>query len=337
VFERSALDRLLHRLALESPSIIELMYDLESVLFQGTVPRRDVVYVTGLARCGSTSLLRALHSSNAFACLTYRDMPFVIAPNIWRHIRGFQVEKPAGRERLHGDGIFEDLDSPEGLEEVFWRKELGNIYIQENGLFVHHVPEPTLSRLKIYQSLICAKYASMRYLAKNNNMLLRIESLAPRTPDCCYLVLFREPLAHAESLLRQHLRFLAIKGFNLDYMRWLVHHEFGADHRPFRFSHASATGLSPEGLDYWLERWIEAYAFLLDVLRLNLVNTVPVQYEHFCDDKAYRKKIFERVGIPLPAGTFENRNRSVSGGSKSLVERATGIYSELCSRADRLL
>lgn len=329
--DHSALNRFLHRMVLESKPVSELLFDLESGLFRNSVLRRDAVYVTGLARCGSTSLLRALHSSGDFGCLTYRDMPFVISPNIWSRMAGGRGVTAAARERPHGDGIFESLDSPEGLEEVFWKKELGDIYIRKDGLFVHDVPAATVERLNRYQSLICARYGSQRYLAKNNNLMLRIRSLAPLTPDFCYLVLFRHPLPHAASLLRQQMRFSRTSGFALDYMRWLVHHEFGADHRPFRFPGAMSSAKSPSSIDYWLERWIDAYSFLLDVLRQNPGNIVPVQYERLCGDQTYRAAIFHQVGVSPTGTTFENRSGTAEGASGVLLERAVGMYLELCS------
>jgi hypothetical protein len=334
VNDYSTLDQILHRLVLEPKSVAELLFDIERTLFRGAALRRDAVYVTGLARCGSTSLLRSLHCSGIFASLTYSDMPFVIAPNLWQLMSKAHDGKTGGRERPHGDGIFESRKSPEGLEEVFWRMELGAVYIKKNGLFVHDVPAETVSRLKIYQSLICSRYGSLRYLAKNNNLLLRLRSLAPQTPDSCYLVLFRAPLAHAGSLLRQHKRFSAASGFTQNYMRWLVHHEFGAGHRPFMFHDVSPTVLSPDVVDYWLERWIDAYSFLRNMFRQNPLNTVPVHYERMCDDEVYRKKIFARVGIKSKDATFENRNKTVEGASKALVKRANDIYSELCALAD---
>ena len=332
--DHSTLDRLLHRLVLESKSVAESLFDLENGLFRNAASRRDAVYVTGLARCGSTALLRALHSSGSFACLTYRDMPFVIAPNLWGRMAGRREGAAAGRERPHGDGIIEDLTSPEGLEEVFWRKELGEIYIRKTGLFVHDVPAATVERLNRYQSLVCARYGSPRYLAKNNNLMLRIRSLAPVTQDCCYVILFRDPLAHAASLLRQHQRFSMTSGFTQDYMRWLVHHEFGADHRPFRFPGNTPSTRSPDSMEYWLERWIDAYSCLLGVLRQNPANTLPVQYERLCEDQAYRAGIFDRLGVSQMRTAFDNRNRGVEGPAGVLAERAASLHSELCSLAN---
>lgn len=327
--EHSALDQLFHRLVLESKSVSEILFDLEVSLHRNLAPRRDAVYVTGLARCGSTALLRSLHSSGPFACLTYRDMPFVIAPNFWRRLAGRRGVTAAGRERPHGDGIFEDLGSPEGLEEVFWRKELGHIYIRKEALLFHDVSPTVVERLKRYQSLVCARYGLSRYLAKNNNLALRIRSLAPMTPDSCYLILFRNPLTHAASLLRQHQRFSGTGGFTRDYMRWLVHHEFGADHRPFQFPGRTPSDLSPNSIDYWLERWIDAYSFLLGVLRQGLRNTVPVNYERLCNDKNYCSAIFDRVGVHSMPPSFTRTSRATPRASVLLTNQAEDLYSEL--------
>ena len=41
----------------------------------------DHVFVSGLARSGTTALLNALYQSGTFASLSYDDMPFILAPN----------------------------------------------------------------------------------------------------------------------------------------------------------------------------------------------------------------------------------------------------------------
>ena len=84
------LSRTLHRLALGSPSVAEASFDLEQALngrdLMGSDGRH--VFVTGLARSGTTILMRALFGTGAFASLTYRDMPFVLAPGLWSRVAG---------------------------------------------------------------------------------------------------------------------------------------------------------------------------------------------------------------------------------------------------------
>ena len=78
----------------------------------------DHVFVTGMARSGTTVLLNAIYESNSFASLTYQDMPFILSPNLWSKINkdGFEIKK---QERAHGDGISKNTSSPEAFEEVF--------------------------------------------------------------------------------------------------------------------------------------------------------------------------------------------------------------------------
>ena len=65
-------------------------------------------------------LLNALHKSNLFASLSYSDMPFVLAPNLWSKI-SFNKRYSELKERAHGDGIKVSTESPEAFEEVFWK------------------------------------------------------------------------------------------------------------------------------------------------------------------------------------------------------------------------
>src|SRR3546814_6546092 len=92
------------------------------------------VFVTGLARAGTTVMLRHLHRSGAFRSLTYRDMPFVLAPNLWQRFSARWQERQEERLRAHGDRLMVNADSPEALEEVFWRIFTGREYIRRDGL-----------------------------------------------------------------------------------------------------------------------------------------------------------------------------------------------------------
>jgi hypothetical protein len=77
------------------------------------------VFIAGLARAGTTILMRRFYASQAFRSLTYRDMPFVLAPTLWRKLAAQSGRNLVTAERAHGDGILVDIDSPESFEEVF--------------------------------------------------------------------------------------------------------------------------------------------------------------------------------------------------------------------------
>ena len=79
----SALDRVQHRLALQFRPLAELSFDLDQGSAKpdaaATAQGRHV-FVSGLARAGTTILMRRLHDTGQFRSLTYRDMPFVSGP-----------------------------------------------------------------------------------------------------------------------------------------------------------------------------------------------------------------------------------------------------------------
>ncbi|VFM96876.1 MAG: hypothetical protein BECKG1743E_GA0114224_100961, partial [Candidatus Kentron sp. G] len=160
----------------------------------------------------------------------------------------------------------------EALEEVFWRTFHGSEYIQSLMLAPHGFSIETTTAFRMYQQLVCQRYRKRRYLSKNNNHILRIRSLSATFDDALILIPFRAPLEQAHSLWRQHQRFRHSSPFVQRYMQWLAHHEFGATHRPFAFGkNWKKSGLDPETLDYWLERWIDVYQYLLTFLLEKLV------------------------------------------------------------------
>jgi len=73
----------LHQFALSTNLIREVTFDIESSLISITQTNDNHVFVSGLARSGTTVILNAIYKSNQFASLSYKDMPFVLAPNLW--------------------------------------------------------------------------------------------------------------------------------------------------------------------------------------------------------------------------------------------------------------
>ena len=116
----SWLQQRLHQLALSSNFMREMAFDIESTFISPPEEGDMHVFVAGLARSGTTILLNAIHESHKFASLSYNDMPFVLAPNLWSKI-SFDKKNIGLIERSHGDGIKISTESPEAFEEVFWK------------------------------------------------------------------------------------------------------------------------------------------------------------------------------------------------------------------------
>lgn len=328
------LDRLLHRLALGSDGIAEISFAIDQAITRkrpGVTEGRHV-FVSGLARAGTTILMRRIHNSGAFRSLTYADMPFALAPNFWWILRGRRIRDLGATERAHGDGLMVEADSPESLDEVFWRVFDGPSYIGQNHLLPHRPDENVLARYRDYVGAILASGAIDRYLSKNNNNILRLQSLQRIFPNASFLIPFRHPFEQAASLLRQHCRFIeaqAADPFTRDYMGWLVHHEFGADHRAFATHDESEH--SPHSLSYWIEQWLGVYRWVLETAP---ENAVFVCYEDLCDNPLVWARLTNRLGIADGGRntiTFTRRcaSRNTAVVPARLQEVAERLYDDL--------
>lgn len=264
------LSRIFHRLALAPTSVRMAAYDLQCSFSK----RRDEqavdkpVFITGLARSGSTTLLNLLYDTQQFRSLAYQDMPFIMMPGIWQSLRGRPAQESAPRERAHGDRIAINQQSPEAFEEVFWLTFCAQDYVRDSRLVTHAPPLAIREAFRhfVQHVLQSGSKDDSRYLSKNNNNILRIPTLQQTFADAIILVPFRSPLQQAASLLRQHLRFSQRhqqSNFEKDYMRWLGHFEFGANHKAFSFGDSS-NPYPAEQLNYWLQTWLEAYSHILD-------------------------------------------------------------------------
>lgn len=336
----SRLEKALHRLALGSDAVAEISFQIDQRIAggdPGRVADGAHVFVCGYARAGTTVLMRRLHETGAFRSLTYADMPFVLAPNLWGRIRGGAGASPM-EERAHGDGILVNASSPEGLEEVFWRVFAGDAYLGADGLRPHEPDPDLIRRFRAYVGALLGP-GGQRYLSKNNNSILRLGALSRAFPKAAILVPFRAPLAHAGSLLAQHQRFTARHAgdrFSRDYMTWLGHHEFGADHRPFLLSPGTPPP-DPAGtgtLRYWLERWIDVYSWLLASAP---GSCMFVCYEDLCTDPRVWAGLAERLALPeTPAETgftLKNRTPDPDPDLHEIITESSEIYAHLRERA----
>ena len=172
------------------------------------------VFITSLPRAGTTLLLEIVASLDAFTSHTYRDMPFLITPMLWHSIsRPFQRPGTVV-ERAHGDGMTVGYDSPEAFEELLWRAFWPGKYLrdriepwQADDLDPYGEFEQFMMRHIRKLMALRAGSRPARYVSKNNANVARIPKIRQLFPDAVILVPFRNPVDHAGSMLRQHLRF----------------------------------------------------------------------------------------------------------------------------------
>jgi len=298
------LSKTLHALALGEPLLAETALDIELAAFDKKLP--DVtsgnhIFVAGFARAGTTVLTRSLYNTGQFGSLTYRDMPFVLAPNFWSRVSKFSSRKMIKRERIHGDGIYVDYDSPEAFDEVFWKVCMGDDYIKRFALKPHHSDPSMIEKYQKYVAAILYRYGERRYLSKNNNNILRIRSIVEAFPNSFILVPFRAPLQQSASLLKQHVKLLRLQQqdpFIERYMNWLGHHEFGKGHKPFELTGTRCHYQDTQSIEYWLDQWLMTYRYLLDSYDEFNRQMIPICYEQLCDDsKRIWESLLQRIGV----------------------------------------
>jgi hypothetical protein len=284
--------KLLHHIVMDNSIVKEMAFDIDCFLTKMQKAQPKVispVYIAGLARAGTTILLEALYSTGAFTTLTYRDMPLVTAPYLWSKItKEKKITEEAKKERAHGDNLYVNYDSPEAFEEVFWLTFSNAAYVNEDHLEVQDVDDELVEKYKKYVGNIIARHGtggSVRYLAKNNNNLMRIDTIKSAFPDAIVIVPFRNPINHAKSLQIQHQRFLkrhAKDPFSLKYMNWLGHYEFGASMKPIKLQQNALPvyEAEPTKLDYWLRYWKCVYEYLIEN---HSSNVLFFNYDKFCE------------------------------------------------------
>lgn len=329
----SDLSQLLHRMALNNYSLAYKLFRLEAKKLhkKEIFEQNKFVIVSGLARSGTTSLMNKLSESDLFASLSYANMPFLTSPNIWGKI--YKPDNSKKQERSHKDGIMIGLDSNEALEEYFFKVVSDDSYIKEDKILEYSVAEEQYSDYIRYQAVVRNENQKI-YLAKNNNFVLRYNSIRKLNKEFVMIFMFRDPLIHAASLLEKHKDYILLQqkdSFVLEYMNWLGHHEFGLNQKPFQFNDKNQNYIADKNsLDYWLQIWINYYSYILTI---DKTGVVYVDYDIYCEKpKELLDNIFQRIGIniELPQVTPYHNNRKVEFDcSEELKLKAYSLYNQL--------
>ena len=277
-------DRLLHRVAFRLPLAQRTLADVGATLYRDALQDVSVeapVFVSSLPRAGTTILLRLLWQTGRFATHTYRDMPFVLAPMLWRRMSGGVAAGTPARERAHGDGLKVSSRSPEAFEEMIW-KHFWPAHYSENSIRPWG-PEDSNPEFDTFFETHMRKVLALhrdedggrdedarprRYLSKNNLNIARLAAPPPGLRQGTFLIPFRDPVQQAASMHRQHERFLQIHeddDFVREYMAAIGHHEFGKGLKPVNFGGwlDEAPG-NPDALPFWLRYWTASYRFVLE-------------------------------------------------------------------------
>lgn len=348
--------RLLHNLAFASVPAQLVLADLEDKLYlKQTNPESadHPVLITSLPRAGTTLLLELCYATGEFATHSYRYMPFVFTPLFWQRLTRSMQTTGEAQERAHGDGMLVHEDSPEAFEEMLWMAHWEKPYHKHHinlwntgdkddflRFFRHHMRKVVNLHNRQTQA------PASRYISKNNLNIARIDWLLKHIPTAKIVVPFRHPLNHADSLLRQHLRFLSIHehdAFARHYMAGIGHFDFGANLRPVNFDDwLRQEDLPPASdINFWLAYWACAYRYLLGKAHPNIVF---VDYDGLCQDPEKRlSQLAAFLELEHPDRLIQQQGRlevkpqrtdfSTTTAKQAYLNDAFAIYEQLKSRS----
>ncbi len=277
-------NELIHKLTIQNFPLLKLTFDCEKKFFLKKNRFIKKLFITGYARSGTTHLLNELYKSNQFSSLKYSNLPLILSPKINNiFIKFFANQKNNNSySRAHSDGLNISYSSPEAFEEIFWKFISSNSYIKKDFLKKHDLSNFDLEEFNKYISLITEK--DKIYLSKNNNNILRIKDLS-NIENSIFLIMFRSPLEHSNSLLKQHNNFVNLQQretFIKDYMSSIGHYEFGQNHKPFFYNDNE---YKSETINYWIKEWIKFYNEILNTSKKN--NFYFISYDKCCSEKNY--------------------------------------------------
>jgi hypothetical protein len=259
------------------------------------------IYVSGLARAGTTILLESLAAHPEVASHQYRDFPFVHIPMWWNWFLDRAGSKPAAAvERAHRDGIFVTPQSPEAMEEVIWMSFFGTIHDPSvcNVLGRNDAAPEFEAFYRDHLRKLIKVRGGARYLAKGNYNVARLGFLHRMFPDACFVIVVRDPEQHVASLVKQHRLFCEAEARDrkvLAYMRRSGHFEFGLDRRPINFGddkvmqRIQAAWAEGDDVKGYAILWAATYEFVLNLLDSDpaLARRVAMtHYDDLCSDPA---------------------------------------------------
>ena len=262
------------------------------------LPIDSPIYITGLARSGTTILLEKLSSHPNLVSYRYKDFPLAHIPVWWEK---FLERASSGNvksvERAHKDRINITPNSPEAMEEILWMSFFKDIHdtSKNNSLNKNTINNNFVDFYKNNIKKILFSRNGNRYITKGNYNISRIEYINAIFPDAKFVVVIRNPVDHIASLMKQHSLFCKLEQDDknvLSYMQTLGHFEFGLDRRPINFGNSSlvleiqkcwSIGKDARG---WAMYWSSVYSHVADLLEDDhlLGNIILIDYDKLCQN-----------------------------------------------------
>ncbi len=257
------------------------------------------IYVTGIARAGTTITLELIHHHRDAATHRYYHLPLPQLPH-WssKLITALPLEAVGPVERVHADRLQVTKDSPEMVEERLWMAHFRRLHSeQHSGVLSAQTHNPRFERAyRDHLRKLCFTQQRPRYAAKNNNLVGRLPYLCRLFPDARILLILRHPVAHVASLHKQQQLFTKLCAEDPSLARYLTmvgHYEFGPTlqflnvGRPDVMQSIRALWRADRFPEAWATYWASIYGHLSEVLQRDPIvaaATQVVRYEDLCRD-----------------------------------------------------
>jgi hypothetical protein len=301
------------------------------------------VWVSGLARSGSTILLEVLASHPEVASHQYRDFPFLFTPHWWRQILDRQPgAQPEPVERSHGDRLMVTSRSPEAMEEVLWMAFFGDLHdASRSNVLDAGTDNPRFEAFyRDHLRKLMLADAKRRYVAKANYNLTRLEYLLRLFPDARLVIPVRRPGAQIASMRKQHalfVRAIAEHPRARAHLERVGHFEFGPHRSPINAGDDEVVASIEElwggqqEVRGWARYWAHLYGYVADRLAdneaLRRAATV-VRYEDLCaHTETVLGELFEHCD-------FQDRTRDIVDHFADVIEPPS-YYSAQFSGAEQ--
>lgn len=276
------------------------------------------IFIAGLARAGTTTLLRKLAALPGLASHRYSDFPFLFTPYFWHRLNG-RPRRQAPRERMHKDGILVTAESPEAMEEMLWMAYFDGLHDpRRSNLLDAASARPAFDAFYAdHIRKILLIRGGNRYVSKNNYNITRFAYLARLFPDARFLLPIRAPYDHVASMLKQHRLFAAAEAKDpsiTQHLRRIGHVEFGLGRQPINPGDTAATRAV---LDCWaagdeVRGWAKYWALVYGAVQAQLAADAAlasrcqvVRFEDLCDHPAETVTgLVRHLGLPDDAATL---------------------------------
>jgi hypothetical protein len=307
--------------------LIRALGDLESRTHRAALDARPIeapIFVCGLARSGTTTVLNALIRTRELASHRYGDFPFLGAPLTWAKVQGAMAGEGTPVERPHKDRILITKTSADAFEEPLWQQFFPQVHdaarIQRLG------PDARNPKFEAFfadhlKKILLLRDAG-RYVSKGNYNVGRVEYLARLFPDARFVIPVRAPVEHVASLARQHQLFCGYAETDPRVPLYLAaagHYEFGPQRKPIIYSREAGPALreafaAGDDVRAYALQWAEVYRHVARLKASGLSDRVlVVRYEDFCADPvAGLAGIIAFCGLADPDGAIAAYAKDIS-------------------------